>query len=268
MRLNKWQAFFVAGSAILALVLYFGFDTVPSQQRLVEKSRELNFETADLSNLIRDARSALGDEQSAYIRTLENVANNAQTDTQRVDALQRLSAAWFDLSHYTVAGHYAEQVADILNTEESWSIAGSTYGYGLSSDEVGDKEKDIAREKAEMCYMNALSLNPDNIEHRINIAICNAEHPPKGNPMKGIQELLALNEEFPQSTAVLYHLARFGIQTGQYERAIERLTTALRISPEEKRLHCLLALAYNEANEPALAAEHEELCAQDMNSKN
>jgi tetratricopeptide (TPR) repeat protein len=267
MRLNKWQAFFVAGSALLVIVLYFGFDTVPSEQKLVEKSRALNFETADVSNLIRDARNDLGDEELAYIRTLENVANNAQTDTQRVDALQRLSGAWFDLEHYTIAGHFAEQLAEIQNTEESWSIAGSTYGYGLTMD-AANAVKDIARERAEICYMNALSINPDNIEHRINIAICNAEHPPPANPMKGIQELLALNKEFPESTAVIYHLARFGLQTGQYERAIERLKTAIRINPEENRLHCLLVVAYTESGSPELAAQHEEQCATEINSKN
>lgn len=261
MRLNLPQSIVVVGSALLVVLLFFGFETIPPEQRLVEKSRALSFEPADLTNAINAAKQSLDAEEASYFRTLENIVTNAQTDSQRVVALKKLSGAWFDREDYIPAGYYAERVAEIENTEESWSVAGSTYAYALTtSTDISRELKDIARKKAVQAYQNALSINPQNVAHRVNIAICYTEHPPAQNPMKGIQDLLALSEEYPQNTAVLYHLARFGMRTGQFDKAIGRLQTALEIDPGEARVHCLLAQAYAETGRDDKAARHAELC--------
>jgi len=59
--------------------------------------------------------------------------------------------------------------------------------------------------------------------------------------MKGIQLLLELNRSNPENVSILYYLARFGMRTGQYEKARERLEKALSLDPAQRRLHCLMA---------------------------
>lgn len=258
--MTRPQIALITGAGALVLLLFFGFDRVPSEQKLVEKSRALNFETADWTGILREAEDRIPQESLAYINTLRNVVENSPVDSQRISSLKQLSGAWFRLSEYTVAGFYAEQAAREENSEESWAIAGATYAYTLSSD--ADQEiKDVALRAAERSFENAISLNPDNVDHRINLAICYAEHPPAENPMKGIQSLLSLQREHPDNTSVLFHLARYGMQTGQYDRAIERLESALEINPSEQRVICLLEQAYRETGDLELSRKYGELCA-------
>ena len=257
--MGKSQIALVAGSCVLVLLLFFGFDRIPSEQKLVEKSRALNFETADWSGILNADKKSLDASDVSYLKTLENVVENTQIDSQRIETLKQLSGAWFERGKYASAGHYAEKIAEFEETESTWAIAGATFAYALSGQFTNDV-KDACLKHAVHCFENALSLNPDNIEHRINLAICYVEHPLQNNAMHGIQSLLALNEKFPEDTSVLYHLARFGMQTGQYEKAIDRLKKAIEIDPSQKRMHCLLERAYRETGSLQLAQVHQDLC--------
>jgi Tfp pilus assembly protein PilF len=60
----------------------------------------------------------------------------------------------------------------------------------------------------------------------------------------------------------MYHLARFGMRTGQYEKAEERLKSALALDPEQRRLHCLMAEVQTQLNKPGVAAEYQAKCDQ------
>jgi len=63
-------------------------------------------------------------------------------------------------------------------------------------------------------------------------------------PMKGIQMLLALIKEEPANTDVMFHLGRLAIQTGQFEKAEERLKAAEKLNPKDARIICALADLY------------------------
>jgi predicted Zn-dependent protease len=118
----------------------------------------------------------------------------------------------------------------------------------------------LASSAAARCFESAISLNPGEIDYRINLAIVYAEVPPAENPMKGIQSLLELNRQHPENTSVLYHLARFGMRTGQYDKAKERLEKALSIEPGEKRVNCLMAELLKETGEVEKAEQYERVC--------
>jgi cytochrome c-type biogenesis protein CcmH/NrfG len=83
--------------------------------------------------------------------------------------------------------------------------------------------KAFCNQRAVQAFENAISLNPDNASHRLNLALTYTEMPPEDNPMKGILLLRELQEQYPENTQVLNALGRLAIQTGQYARAVERL---------------------------------------------
>jgi Tfp pilus assembly protein PilF len=78
--------------------------------------------------------------------------------------------------------------------------------------------------------------------------------------MKGIQLLLELNNKHPESVQVLYHLARFGMQTGQNEKALARIEKGLSIDPNNEKLICLAAKAYQAVNLQEKFAFYDALC--------
>lgn len=246
--MNKQQAALILGSVAMILVLYFGFNTKPPKQRLLEKSRGADVELQEAQNAIRTAKTTLPEGVRKYIQGLENIVDATTSDSVRLEALKSLSSAWFDQRAFVPAGFYAEQIAMSTETAESWAIAGSTYGAAFSSSENA-QDVDLAMAGAVRSFESAISLDPENLDYRINLAICYAERPPAENPMKGIQSLLELNRNHPENTSVLYHLARFGMRTGQFDKAKERLENALVIDPAQRRLHCLMAELLKETNQ-------------------
>jgi tetratricopeptide (TPR) repeat protein len=253
--MERQQILLILGSVALVALLYFGFDTKPPKQRLIEKSRAGDVELQETINAVRQAKARLPEDLRKQFQGLENVIEGSDKDTVRLNALKQLSALWFDYGAYVPAGYYAEQVAESAQSAESWAIAGSTYGAGMQ----GPENASLAASAAIRCFENAISLDPENIDYRINLAICYAEQPPASDPMRGIQSLLELNRTHPENTSVLFHLARFGMRTGQFDRAKERLETALTIAPEEQRLHCLMVELLEEIGQSGVEM-HREKC--------
>ena len=245
--------------AALFCYLYFGLDTKPKSHELVEKSRVLNLESTNISNLLIDAKNTLSAADQDIIHALELQVKATENDSTKAIALENLSAKWFEAGHEAISGFYAEEIANIRNDEDAWSIAGTTYTLCLRSAKT-DKVKQYCSKNGVKAFENAISLNPDNLAHKINLAVNLAEFPPEENPMQGIMQLLSLNREHPDNTSVLYQLARFGMQTGQYDKAIGRLEKMLELSPEDPRAICLLSRIYENMGNSQLASLYGEKC--------
>jgi cytochrome c-type biogenesis protein CcmH/NrfG len=108
----------------------------------------------------------------------------------------------------------------------------------------------------------AISLEPDNSQHKINLALVYADLPPENNPMAGIQMLLDMNKKDPQDVEVIVRIGRLAIKTGQYDRAIERLKRALELDPQNKSAPCFLYQAYSGLGDQAKAEEFKARCEQ------
>jgi cytochrome c-type biogenesis protein CcmH/NrfG len=257
--MNQMQKIYIAVSIILVLGMFFGLDTKPSEQKLIEKSRANVFESIDIGKLIRDTKITLTASEQDYFSSLEVIAGSTTDDSSKIEVYQRLSSDWYRKGEGVIAGHFAEKLAEIDNDAERWSIVGTTFGAALNQ-ELEPRSGQYAFKKAIEAFENAISLDPDQLNHRLNRAILYAEHPQPDDPMKGIQLLLELNRQNPESIQVLYHLARFGMQTGQYEKAIGRIEKGLLIDPENIKLICLAAEAYKAINDQEKYAIYNAFC--------
>lgn len=263
--MNKQQKLVLLGAGILFAILYFGFDTLPPEQKDLEKSRSLNLQATSIQNLSKEAREQLTPDQNSFIEALNIELNQMESDSAKIALLERLSGTWYEYGFPTIAGYYAEEIAGITNTEQSWSIAGTTYALALQKE--GDKKvKDFSFARAVESFEKAQSLNPSNLSHAINKALIYVEYPQE-NPMEGILMLRQLNEKNPENVQVMNQLARLAIQTNQIGRAIERLEKAVSIEPDNKQSVCLLAQAYKSAGNEEKAAELENKCISLSNLK-
>jgi tetratricopeptide (TPR) repeat protein len=244
--------------------MFFGFDTKPTSQKLLEKSRAVSIERTDIQNILLEAKTTLSQTERDYYNSMENLISVEMRDSVKIELYKRISGDWFKQGLSSISGYYAEKIAEIQNTEDSWSIAGTTHAFTLGKgNETSAKVKEFSRARAINCFDNALSLNPQNVQHRINKAIVYAEFPLSEDPMRGVLSLLELNREYPENTSVIYQLARFGIQTGQLDKAIERLEKLVVMEPEYEKAWCLLTKAYEEARLPEKAREAQLNCKVD-----
>ncbi len=263
--MNKVQRLVLAACVGVFVVLAGLLPTKPAKIVEAEKQRSLSFSRLDPLSRIAHEREQLDVEHRSMLEALEMEADS-EDDSLALAATKRLAGFWFDAGKPWVSGYYALQVAEKEGTEEAWSIAGTTFLICLQSQKEEETVRGYCFDQAIAALEAALSLNPDNLDNRINLSLVYVENPPENNPMKGIQMLLDLAREYPESAAVLNQLGRLALRTGQIDKAIERLEQALELEPRNRKTLCLLAEAYKAAGEELRAARFEAVCAQSAGS--
>ena len=258
---NREQTYYILGALVLIALLFFGFDTKPSTQKTLEKSRVLNAPSFDIELLKTEARKNLQADQINSVETLESQIRFAETDSVKLNLLKEISGYWFQLKEPLIAGFYAKQVAEMQQDATSWSIAGTTFASALSNPEIEENDKLKARDQAIAAFESAISLEPEAIEHRVNQALCYIETPDSAQPMKGVQMLAALATKYPGSALPPYHLARLALRTGQIERAEERIEQAITLDSTNVRIACLAGDIYKAANKSEEANRWLDMCA-------
>ncbi len=260
MNLSKNQILLIIACLVLFGIIYFGCDTTPPKIREMEKSISQNIETTSVQNILNDARKKMTREQMAVIDLLNGDLESA-TDSSKVEKLINLSSKWYEFGNAAMSGYYAQQIAEIKNDELSWSVSGTTYTLCVKTTE-DQNVRDFCSGRALKSFENALSINPDNVETRINMALVNVENPPNGQPMTGILQLRDLATDYPKNTSVLNQLAKLAIRTNQINKAIERLTMSIELDPDKIATNCLLAEALSLAGKEADGAVYKEKCLQ------
>ncbi|MCB0579458.1 MAG: tetratricopeptide repeat protein [Phaeodactylibacter sp.] len=246
--MTKLQWAVIASAVGMFFLIYLGCETTPENIKALEKSRALAAESTDINTLLQDARSTLDNRASGSILALETELEKTPADSARAEVFKRLASKWYELGHPAISGYYAQQVAELAGGEEAWSIAGTTYTICVQQSQE-QKTRDFCTGRAVQAFENAISLNPQETAHQVNLALAYASNPPPDNPMKGILMLRDLNQKDPDNVLVLNTLARLAIQTGQYPRAVERLERALSLEPDNSNTICLLAEAYRGSGE-------------------
>lgn len=258
--MSSLQKILVFGASLFFLLIYFGFDTKTKEHATIEKSRALSGEQTDINTLLKTAKPTLSPEYAARILQLEQQLETSAVDSMRISTLKKISGAWYDANRADIAGYYAEEVANLTESDEAWSIAATTYALGARQAQE-DKVRKYCEGRVVKAFENAISLSPNNVRHKVNLALTFVERPPQNNPMKGILMLVDLNKKNPDNTMVLFHLGRLSIQTGQYAKAVERLERVVALEPENKEAGCLLAQALEETGDQQRAEIFREKCA-------
>ncbi len=238
--MSKSQIAVLFACILLFLGLYFGGSLKPKEIKSAEKVRKLEVESTDINSMLLEAKPSLNPQEVAEIMSLETRLEQTNADSTKASVYKDLASSWYRFNKSALSAYYAEKVAEIEQSEEAWSITGTSYVIALKKAKT-EKIKKFSSKRAIKAFENAISLNPDNMQHQTNLAVCYAEFPPADNPMKGILMLLDLNKRNPENVGVNMALARFGMQTNQFDKVQLRLENVLNIEPNNLRANCLMA---------------------------
>ena len=158
-----------------------------------------------------------------------------------------------------VAGAMAEEVALLENADTAWSVAGALFFDALNK-ATDPVKRAYCADHAVKSFENAASLKPENVEHRVNLALVYAENPPPDNPMKAVLMLRDLESKHPDQAVVYNALGRLAIKTGQWQRAVERLEKSWSLDKSNSNTPCLLAKAYEGAGDAQKTETFAKLC--------
>lgn len=258
MNLSKLQIAVVTGAASLLLILValnlMGY-TVPSTKKgQPTADNPADFLTEEI--VLADARNTLDSSQTAWLTYLDREKAQAATIEEEAEVLKLISREWYQHGNYLASGYYAKKVAELLQTGDAWSIAGTTYADAFKTGKENDIKK-LAAQKAVEALGYAKALQPDSLQHRINEGLMVLELSTVDAtvmPMKGVRLLQQLDNDFPNNVRVNMTLGRLSAtRSGDLEKAKPRFEKVLEIAktkpvPEELLLeaHFFLIDCYKE----------------------
>lgn len=279
MNLSKLQLGVITGATVLLLSLVImgqtGF-TVPTTKKgeaTEDKPEELLTEEIVLA----EARNSLDSSQTAWLAELDKQKAQAPSIDQEAEVLKLISRTWFEYGNYLVSGYYAKKVAELKDTGEAWSIAGTTYGAAFNAGKDESLRKLAARQSV-LALEKAKVLEPDNLQHAINEGMMYLELSSVDAtvmPMKGVQMLQTLDKDNPNNVMVNMTLGRLSAtRSGDLAKAKPRFEKVLAIAEQESvseelllEAHYYLIECYKEEKDDAKIIEHYDIAIELAASK-
>jgi outer membrane protein len=195
------------------------------------------------ANIPEDIRSSIGKFRSLMATSTEKEKNaifaDSLADLYRI-ANQFDSAAWF-----------AEASSKFFNTSESWIKTGDYYyqAYTLALDQ---SKQSVMASKAQEFYGKVLRGNPGDLNVKTKMAMT---YLTSASPMQGITMLREVLAKDPKNELALFNMGMLSIQSGQHDRAIDRLTELVKINPDHIQAQLLLGVAWMNRGDKVKARE-------------
>ena len=169
----------------------------------------------------------LNPEQQKQIAGLKVTLQQAKTEAQQVSALEKLASAFIGAEKYDSAAYYAANYADKHATLPHVLRAGQLY-FEAQTYAINVKKGQILGDKARTYFEKALSLDPNNLLVKTNMAMTYVDTP---TPMKGISLLREVIEQEPTFVPAIFNLGILAIKSNQFGKGQERFTQILKLEP-------------------------------------
>ena len=196
------------------------------------------------------------------VKSIENELTAIRDSTRMAVAFTKLSKIWERNKQLHMAAWYSAKAAKLENSEKKLTFAGQFFLQLMENEGAPSMQAWDAGE-AVSCLEQSLKINPDNEETKLALATGYIEG--TGEPMRGVQILLAITREKPDDVAANLLLGKMSIQSGQFDKAVLRFETVLKREPENKEALFFLAQAYEGKGNKQKAIELLEKCKKLVN---
>jgi tetratricopeptide (TPR) repeat protein len=237
----------LAGSGLILLLLLFifGRTTEPKKPVPVSVAASPNF---DIEQFIEKSTAQLPLQQSIYVDSLKKLLQTTATPSEQSVIIDQLANFWKDsVRQFDAYVFYLSKQAKLDNSEKNLTFAGQLILTRLRGENDEAKLAWQANEAIGL-FEKAIALNPANEDLRIALGSCYIFGKGRnGDPqetMKGIQELLAVVRRDSLNMKAQLMLGIGGFVSGQYDKAIARLTTVVKNEPGNVEAIAFLADTY------------------------
>jgi tetratricopeptide (TPR) repeat protein len=256
----KRQQYMVAGSGVLLfLVLYFFGQTVPSKKKqegpAAGNTGPSAVKSIDIQGILQAAHSRLTPGQLSYVNRLENSVVRGDVKNQQIKAYRELANFWEDSvkEGFLPYAYYTGEVAKLENSEKSLTFAAQLFLQNLRGQENAALKSWMATDAKEL-FEKALELNPRNDSSKIGLGASYIFGSAAGNPqevMQGIQQILEVARRDSANMYAQFMLGLGGIESGQLDKAVERLKKVVQHQPANIEAILLLAGVQQQRGEKA-----------------
>jgi tetratricopeptide (TPR) repeat protein len=248
---KRQQLFLTGGGLLLLTVLYFFGHTVPPKKNNLTAREENavpgNEKPIDIQDILKASSSRLSPVQVSRLNRLENSVGRGDVKNQQLRAYQLLAGFWKDSVQdaFLPAAYYTGEAAKLENSEKSLTFAAQLFLVNLRGQDNPALKSWMARQAKEL-FERALQVNPKNDSAKIGLGatyIFGSTSSPQ-EVMQGIQQILAVVHQDSTNMYAQFILGLGGIESGQFDKAIERLTRVVQHQPGNIEAMLTLAEAY------------------------
>jgi tetratricopeptide (TPR) repeat protein len=197
----------------------------------------------------------------AYILDVKSKADTPVQQTiaedEKAYAYDKLIETYKKIDKPLAVAFYAVRQAEKVNTAKQFVSAGD-YNATLMQTAPDDKARRFLMENVLNCYKKAVDLDSASTDNRIRLAGAYMEEGTQ--PMSGVLMLLDIVKKDSNNVDAQLMLGRFGLISGQIDKAIARFEKVLYLQPQNSEALFSLAEAYNNKGEKQKAIELLERC--------
>jgi len=256
----KRQQYLVAGTGVLLLLaLYFFGQTLPTHKKQEAPAGgaqgEPMVKSVGLQDILQAAQARLTPAQLSYVTRLQNSVVRGDVKIQQLKAYHQLAGFWQDSVRegFLPFAYYTGEAAKLENSEKSLTFAAQLFLQNLRGQDNPALKSWMATNAKEL-FEKALELNPGNDSSKVGLGASYIFGSTAGNPtevMQGIQRILEVARRDSANMYAQFMLGLGGIESGQFDKAIERLTTVVRHQPANIEAILLLAEVHQQRGDKA-----------------
>lgn len=203
-------------------------------------------EAASLDSIMTAARQSLPAHASAELQQIEKKIAQQPDSVAMAPFFDQAAAIWREHHQPAMYAWTSGNAARLAQSEKKLTFAGQFY-LELMHDAGSPAMQAWAAQGAIGCLNQALELNPDDDTARIALATAYVEG--TSAPMSGISILREMVAKSPDHVAANLLLGRLSIQSGQWEKAVERLEHVQKLDPNNREALYFLGEAYRGAGQ-------------------
>jgi len=240
---KKPQLITIAVAIFLVAIIYFFGRTTPNKKSVPVSGSPTNSAlSANLTDTILNmAKSQVSPEQVIRITTLENSISRGAVKDQQLKVYHQLAHFWGDSARlFLPYAWYEGEAARLENSEKTLTFAARLFLDNLQGEQNISFRKWEALQAKDL-FERSLKINPDNDSSKVGLGACYLFGNISDAPMEGIGKIRQVIEKDSTNAYAHMMLAKGSMMSGQYDKAISRLQTIIRLQPDNLEAIMMLA---------------------------
>lgn len=246
----------MAGSGLVLLLVMFLFGrTVPDKKPVTSTPAQQAEKPLDIQSELLSAKQKLSPSQQEYVQSMENAVVRGNVKQQQINVFKQMADFYRDSAHALLPyAYYTAEAAKLENSEKSLTFAAHFFLDGVRAQEDPALKKWMAVSAKEL-FEKALVLAPNNDSLKVGLGSCYIFGNISETPMEGIQIIREVEQRDPKNMYAQLMLGIGGMISGQYDKAIQRLTNVAEAQPSNPEVVVMLAEAYERKGDKANAVK-------------
>jgi tetratricopeptide (TPR) repeat protein len=244
----KKQQYLVTLLALVSVVLLAMLPKVVVKNELRDENLTMDTQAGEMKG---KGNIAIPEPARSELNSLIATFSREEGEEQKRVVLTDLIEKFKEVNRYDSAAWYASVFAETFPGIENLEKAADLY-YEAFSLALDKARIEALGEQARFHLQRALEANPGNLDLKTKIAMTYVSG---SNPMQGIMMIREVLAQDPENQYALLNLGLLSMQSGQFDKALERFEQLTTLNPEDSQAKFYLALCHKELGQPQKALE-------------